>query len=217
MDDDKIWYLYIKTSTQGPYSLEEVTTLIENGSAQLLDFAWSNELTKWHRLSDLDEFQNLVPQYPKSPIPSRDKKPIKKKPNSPKVESIKVEKETRKEIHKEIRKEAEPPKKEEWKKNRRYIRIPASAQATIEGHGTYQVGDLSEGGLFLLSNSQIPLGLEVRLVLQIGNENSPLNMTGVVIRHGISYANSAPGFAIEFTRLNPAHKRFLKEYIEHNL
>jgi hypothetical protein len=54
--------------------------------------------------------------------------------------------------------------------------------------------------------------MDVRFIVESTALPKALEMTGIVIRKGVSEDGQA-GFAIEFTRVNPAYKRLLQAYV----
>src|SRR5690606_6796664 len=105
---------------------------------------------------------------------------------------------------------APPPDK--WATVRRFKRAPARGErVTLGALGEFDVINISIGGIFLASPAPPPVGTEVAFSLALKDTARPLDMKGVVIRHGKDGGHA--GFAIEFIRLNPAHKRVLESYI----
>lgn len=246
-----LWYVHLQGESIGPLSTEHVTLMLQQNRLQFVDYIWSEQFTKWHRISDLDQFAALAPPYPRVSIPhpmqladgagsnyvvqeasrvleqeqenaSHRGRP---KPNSksqskiehaPKAESIKLS------FEPEVARKSETPSKTKsagekiekkmWPKLRKFHRLPPNGEkVSLAEHGYFPILNISEGGLFLKSAQLLTLGLDVRLHLELPGIDKVLEMTGVVIRHG--EIDGQKGFAIEFTRLNPAHKRVLNEYL----
>jgi hypothetical protein len=99
---------------------------------------------------------------------------------------------------------------------RRHTRVRLDGTVTVEDYGTFTSFDISEGGLFIVANTPIPFGTDVKLHIESAAFPKPLDMTGIVIREGISEAGET-GFAIQFTRVNPAHRRVLQDYVKQKL
>jgi Tfp pilus assembly protein PilZ len=190
------WYVHIQGENIGPLSTANVSSMLQQNRLQFVDFIWAESLTKWHRIMDLDQFASLLPQYPKVGIPAvaveeRVETPARK-PSPAKEAPVKS-----------------PTKKPALGKFQRVRGLGAKVQ--IEEHGSFNVVNMSEGGIFLESKQPPFVGTEVTLSLELPSVEKKLDLTGVVIRHGI--AEEIVGFAVEFTRLNPAHKRVLRDFI----
>jgi Tfp pilus assembly protein PilZ len=99
---------------------------------------------------------------------------------------------------------------------RRHTRVRLDGTVTVEDYGTFTSFDISEGGLFIVANTPIPFGTDVKLHIESAAFPKPLDMTGIVIREGLSEAGET-GFAIQFTRVNPAHRRVLQDYVKQKL
>lgn len=99
---------------------------------------------------------------------------------------------------------------------RRHTRVRLDGTVTVEDYGTFTTFDISEGGLFIVADTPIPFGTDVKLHIQSAVFPKPLDMTGIVIREGRSDAGET-GFAIQFTRVNPAHRRLLQDYVKQKL
>ncbi len=99
---------------------------------------------------------------------------------------------------------------------RRYGRARILATAVVDGHGNFEVVDISEGGVFIKAATPIPFGTDLRFRLESGHFSKALEMTGIVIREGTS-EDGQLGFAIQYTRVNPAHRRVIHEYVKSKL
>ncbi len=97
-------------------------------------------------------------------------------------------------------------------KVRRHWRVPVTGKLHAGEHGDLEVTNISESGLFCRTEAKIPTGTELKFTLCSSAFATELKMTGVVIRQ--SSEPEVPGFAIEFTRMNPVHKRIIAEYVK---
>jgi len=194
----KDWYICIGTETLGPFKTDVLSLMLKQNRIQFADFAWSSTLgnSRWVRLYQLDEFSRSMPPYPDVDVPDGDKK------TEPKTEP-------KKELKKELKKE--PPVCQQFPKIRRFERVKVNAVAEVQGIGEFKILNIGEGGIYVKSGSPPQLGTDLKLKLTSKAFPKALEMTGVVIRHGIS--TEEPGFGIEFTRVNPAHKRIICEYV----
>lgn len=220
------WYVHLEGENIGPLSTEKVSQMLQQNRLQFVDFIWAQHLTKWHRINDLDQFASLMPPYPKVAIPESSgeaapvaekptaktaAKPATEEPKAAKAPAVEEKKPAAKAPAKEAPKPAAPPAKV-WPNIRKTDRIPAQGEKVkLEEYGEYSVVNISIGGIFLKASKLLDLGTEVKFELELPGAEKVLQMTGVVIRHG--QAENTAGFAIEFTRINPAHKRTLTEYL----
>lgn len=99
---------------------------------------------------------------------------------------------------------------------RRHTRVRLEGNVNVDGYGNFTAFDLSEGGLFIVANTPIPFGTDVKIRLESPAFPKAMDMTGIVIREGLSEAGEA-GFAIQFTRVNPAHRRVIQDYVKQKL
>ena len=99
---------------------------------------------------------------------------------------------------------------------RRHTRVRLEGSVSIDGYGVFNTFDCSEGGLFIVANTPIPFGTDVKMRVESTAFPKPMDMTGIVIREGLSEAGEA-GFAIQFTRVNPAHRRLVQDYVKQKL
>lgn len=190
---EKQWYICISENVFGPLASKAVQTMLQQYRLQLLDFAWCSEMEKWTRISDISEFAGAVPAYPQAPIPKRASGAATVRPPAPK-----------------------PVSKSDSgaEKIRSTDRFAVLGKACMDGGDRLMIADLSSGGIFVVCAKPPPVGTDVKFQLEISGLDHALEMTGVVVRHGVSAKKS--GFAIEFTRANPAHLRTLTEFIVAN-
>lgn len=208
----RFWHVYIHGETLGPLATETVVLMLNQGRLQFLDFVWAAHLTKWQRIADLDDFQAHIPAYPKVPIPAESAAaaPVARAELARAAQPVPAK--SAPFLTPEL-KPAAPEEKKSWVKIRRFIRVPANTERAVLGeHGAYEVLNISEGGIFLEAKAPLPIGTDVNVSLELVSLEKKFEMTGVVIRHGV--VDGIAGMAIEFTRLNPAHKRALQTYID---
>ncbi len=208
----KNWFVHIQGENLGPLTPEALTAMLKQNRIQFSDFAWHEGLTRWVRISELDEFISLMPTYPKTSIPE-----LQPSVTTPKVRCIPedLQPEQARDVMAINKTEKKTPTPTQtWTKVRGFERVFISGKLHIETHGTFDIINLSEGGVFLKTTSTIPpLGEELKFEIESQSLGKKLtSMTGVIIRQGIALDNT--GFAIEFTRLNPAYKRILRDYIQ---
>lgn len=225
------WYVHIDGQVLGPLTQDAVTKMLTQNRLSFVDYLWCDSLLKWHRVLEVDEFAKHLPAYPEIPIPNAKAAEVSVTKTQqvtitpPKAEQIKpaikkepltkkaVVQETKTEIVDTASKEKKPAKKIEkikgLKSNRIWLK---ESVAEIEGHKPFPILNLSDSGLFLQSEKPIEIGTTTRLVLKLDQAEKPLSMDAIVVRHG--EADGKKGFAVQFRRLNPAHKRLLLELIE---
>jgi len=216
------WFVHMQGEVLGPLATEVVTKMLEQGRVQFGDFVWRKGFAKWIRIMDVDAFQGALPPYPKVPIPESEaeEEAAKPKPRSeprsePKQETKPVRKAEAK-VEAKVEPKSKPEPKAESKDEAKvrkwqFPRVPIEATAVFEGIGSLKVVNIAEKGIFVQAKSVLPLGTPVKFRLDAKTFEKSLEMTGVVIRQGQAEKNE--GFAVEFTRVNPAHKRAISQYI----
>lgn len=95
---------------------------------------------------------------------------------------------------------------------RRFERVSIDATLKANGYGVMKVMNLSEGGVLLKADKEVSVGTNLKFKMTSKQlKKSPLMMTGVIVRSGFPKNKE---LAVEFTRVNPAHKRVLCEYVK---
>lgn len=203
----------------GPLPTEAVKGMLRQNRLQFTDFIWCKGNKKWHRIYEIDEFEMLMPPYPESGVPSDDvsgseaaAEPAPKPKSEPRAEP-KAESAPKPKAEPKLAPKTVPKTDPQFPHSR--PRVGIEAQLVSKEHGAFVVVNVSEGGVFLKADDPIPVGTDVKFSLQSNKLPKILDMTGIVIRH--SNPNDVfKGFAIEFTRVNPAHKRLLQDYVKSN-
>lgn len=214
------WFVYLSGETLGPLSIDNITLMLKQNRLQFADYVWASPMKKWQRIIELEPFSKLAPAYPKIPIP----KVSAEEPDYPKAPTPKVQagKPAPSYVVEQPAVVTPPPapasapegKKgsQGWSKIRKFLRLENHGEKVrLAGHGEYPVLNISVGGIFLKSENPLEVGTDIKLNLHLPGHPKELEMTGVVIRHGV--VDKQTGFAVEFTRMNPAHKRALHEHI----
>jgi len=225
------WFVHIQGETFGPVSIDVIQIMLRQNRLQFSDYVWSDGLTRWTRIGDLHQFVGLMPPYPSVAIPSAAGNVPPPEPVRARAAPASATAPTATSVPlpgsspvippssgppgpaAASRPQAESPLKA-W--IRRYGRVTIEGSVAIDAFGTYPIVDLSEGGVFLKSAAAIPFGTDLRFRLDSPSFPKPLDMTGIVIREGASEDGQA-GFAIQFTRVNPAHRRMVHEYVKSRL
>lgn len=212
----KKWFIHIEGEAIGPLSSDKVILMLQQNRLQFVDYIWCKTFTKWYRVSEVDEFAKLLPDYPQIPVPHFSKKELEETELEEREELKPPEPGLKVELKEELKKTAEKIIKKKWPKIRKFPRIGNhDVTATVKGHGDFQILNLSEGGVFFKSQKPIEIGQEVQFTLYFKSEKKTLEMTGIVVRHG--EVDRQQGFALQYRRLNPAHKSFLENYIHQKI
>jgi len=222
----KKWFIHIEEEAIGPLSSDKIILMLQQNRLQFVDYIWCKTFTKWHRVSEVDEFARLLPAYPEIPVPEVSRKEREKEPEAEKEAEVEAEKELeaemevkvekKRELKEELKKTAESIIKKKWPKIRKFPRIGSQeVVATVKDHGDFRILNISEGGVFLESHQPFEIGKEVQFTLYFKAEKKTLEMTGIVVRQG--EVAGKKGFALQYRRLNPAHKNFLENYINQKI
>jgi hypothetical protein len=242
-----VWYVYLGGESIGPVSHEAMVRLLTENRLHFSDFVWTKGHAEWLRVSDVAQFRSYLPEYPSVPVPggktagaeaddaepaaepapaTRKVVPLRPAPKAeaapppappaqPAVAAAPAK----------ARASAAPAAKaaptivveEEPKRNgRRMWRVPIDATVQIEAHGEFTVIDISEGGLLLeATSSDIEVGTDLKLRISSPSFSKPLDMTGLLVRQ--EECDGKRCFGVEFTKVNPAHKRALAGYVASKL
>lgn len=95
-------------------------------------------------------------------------------------------------------------------------RVSFGGKLHVDKFGIFGVKDISVGGLLFDAKEPIPVGTPLRFGLESQDLEKRIDMTGVVVRL-IEGKDGMTGIGVEFTRINPAHKRILQEYVNSKL
>jgi hypothetical protein len=188
------WFIHIQGETLGPLPAEAVATMIKQNRVHPAEFAWTHGFDRWMRICECTEFSAHFPAPPAVPVPAGGKETA---PSVPAPEAPAAEPEKPKQV---------------FSKSRRHSRVVVKGTLETSDYKNYTVVNLSESGLFVKSNEPLPIGTELKFSLFLTGMQRPVEMTGVVIRHG--QAEGEGGFAVEFTRMNPAHRRVIGDIIQ---
>ncbi|MBN1114418.1 MAG: PilZ domain-containing protein [Oligoflexia bacterium] len=197
MDLKKEWFLppkneEINNEIRGPFSTETILKLVVKGDLKLDDHIWGPHLeTRWHRIFNVTDFQELLSSYPKSQIPKQ------------KSRGISYQK-----YHVDFSKAGTRP--------RRYPRVPFNARAIIHNQVLYHHShcmDISERGVFLRSNNVylFDKGEEVIVTIRNAPNIGTFSSPSTVIR--IEKDPPNVGYGICFLRLCPQVKRKIASYV----
>jgi uncharacterized protein (TIGR02266 family) len=79
--------------------------------------------------------------------------------------------------------------------------------------------DVSEGGLFIETDTLIPPGVRLEIEFNLPNSELPIQAVGSVVRAALSNqvpADRKPGIAVAFTDIAGESVKLLQQYIAHN-
>jgi type IV pilus assembly protein PilZ len=76
--------------------------------------------------------------------------------------------------------------------------------------------NISRGGLFINTRSPLPVGTDVRILVQLPGASFPFQLSGRVSRvtEFDNHANMVPGMGVEFTDVDDAKRRELDAFVE---
>lgn len=215
---NKLWFVNIRGETFGPIGTPVVIGMLKENRLQFTDFLWAEGLTRWQRIQDLHEFAALIPPYPTNPIPGSSQtvseifeQPVRLAEPEPALRPAATEEKTG-EIQKRVKSNSKNNPKAKFRRN---ARVHIDAKVSVEGHGTYEALDISGGGILLQGPSGIHISTDVKIRIEAKAFGKPLEMTGVVVRE--EDCGGHIEFAVEFTRVNPAHKRTIQDYVTQSL
>jgi hypothetical protein len=241
-----VWYLYLGGDCIGPVQHETLVRMLTENRLHFSDFVWSQGHAEWLRISEVPQFRSYLPEYPSVPVPSgrgetsrsheapeapaetpRKVVPLR---SAPKPEAPRSEAPSPKAARAAAAPApAAPPvqrtapvtppisvEEEPKPYGRRMWRVPIDATVTLESYGDFKVVDISEGGLLLeAGQSAIEVGTDVKLHIASPSFTKTLDMTGILVRQ--EDCDGTRCYGIEFTKVNPAHKRALNGYVASKL
>jgi type IV pilus assembly protein PilZ len=76
--------------------------------------------------------------------------------------------------------------------------------------------NISQGGLFINTRKPLPVGTEVKIIIQLPGAAFPFDINGRVKRVEPvgNPANAAPGMAVEFTELDRAKRDRIESFVQ---
>ncbi|HET8733133.1 MAG TPA: TIGR02266 family protein [Anaeromyxobacteraceae bacterium] len=76
--------------------------------------------------------------------------------------------------------------------------------------------NISQGGMFINTRSPLPVGTDVKILIQLPTMEFPVGLSGKVMRvveHDRA-AQVAPGMAIQFTDVDPSRREQIESLVE---
>lgn len=212
------WFVHVHGETMGPLPKEAIALMLRQNRLQFTEFIWKSGFPDWMRIYEVEDFNANLPTHPKVPIPNNESSSPTAAPfneDEPEQEQEAPSENTNPKIHVNTLppETAKPHKVQRFPKIRRFARVPLDALMVTTDHGSFKVINVSVGGLFLQAKTPLPVGTDLKFKLDAKAFGKTLEMTAVVIRHAVE--DEQIGFAVEFTRVNPAYKRIIEEYVDH--
>jgi hypothetical protein len=211
---EKKWHICIDGNVFGPLDSKTVQVMLQQSRLQFVDFIWQAGMNQWQRISKVGEFDQLIPPYPAAAIPAQGNAAAVTQPKAPaKVKkAAAVQERPVTPVAPIVPVMPAQPVTPVKAKVRTLDRVKVAGKILIDGAGAFDVVDLSIGGIFVASPNLINVGTDIEFNIEIKGLVKSLDMTGIVVRHGAFEKSS--GFAVEFTRPNPAYLRILSDFIE---
>jgi type IV pilus assembly protein PilZ len=90
------------------------------------------------------------------------------------------------------------------------------AYRTVGSFLTDWATNISQGGLFINTRKPLPVGSEVKIIIQLPGTNVPIDINGKVTRIEAvgNKTNAAPGMAVEFTELDRAKREKIESLVQ---
>jgi type IV pilus assembly protein PilZ len=106
------------------------------------------------------------------------------------------------------------PPENKRKTARLHHEIPV-AYRTVGSFLTDWATNISQGGIFINTRAPLPVGTEVRILIQLPGASFPYQLSGRVARvtEYDNRANLVPGMALEFTDVDDAKRRDLEAFV----
>jgi uncharacterized protein (TIGR02266 family) len=76
--------------------------------------------------------------------------------------------------------------------------------------------NISQGGLFINTRKPLPVGTEVKILVQLPGASFPFHLEGRVTRvtEFDNHANMVPGMGVEFTNVDDAQRAAIQAFVE---
>ena len=90
------------------------------------------------------------------------------------------------------------------------------AYRTVGSFLTDWATNISHGGLFINTRKAMPVGTEVKIIIQLPGAAFPFDITGRVTRIEAvgNKTNAAPGMAVEFTDVDGAKRDKIESFVQ---
>jgi len=76
--------------------------------------------------------------------------------------------------------------------------------------------DISQGGMFINTRTPLPVGTEVKILIQLPTVESPVGLSGRVTRVAQvdNPSSGVPGMGIQFTDIDPSKRQQLEDLVK---
>jgi uncharacterized protein (TIGR02266 family) len=113
----------------------------------------------------------------------------------------------------------QPDVEEEHAEGRQSVRVPLSLDVKFESRGEVRaclMKNLSAGGLFVATDSPLPIGTPFNVRIQIERTGEEVELPGEVVSVGVdaNLTNTQHGMGIRFTNLTEAQRKQVAELSE---
>jgi diguanylate cyclase (GGDEF)-like protein len=95
-------------------------------------------------------------------------------------------------------------------------RVPVEAPVRLDGPGREWLGitrDISDSGLYLETDNDLPEGLRLALSIELPDMPSPIRCIGRVIRHSQAVGGNRNGLGVEFESYGQGARRLLDTFV----
>ncbi|HEY6099766.1 MAG TPA: TIGR02266 family protein [Anaeromyxobacter sp.] len=110
---------------------------------------------------------------------------------------------------------AQPAESNKRRAERLHHEIPV-AYRSVGSFLTDWATNISQGGLFINSRKPLPVGTDVKIIIQLPGAAFPCELGGRVTRvtQFDNHANMVPGMGIEFTDVDDSKRREIEAFVE---
>ncbi len=113
----------------------------------------------------------------------------------------------------------DPSVKEQHERSRKSVRVPLALNVEFESRGEIKkclIKNLSSGGIFVASESPLPLGTPFNVRIRIEDTGEEIELPGEVVSVGVSanLAEQKHGMGIRFVNLSEAQREKVTEFSE---
>ena len=112
------------------------------------------------------------------------------------------------------------PKHDDWKNKRNHARAVLKTSVHLGSDSNFYTGfsnNISEGGIFIATHHNAPLGTQVHLEFSLPDNETPISALGEV-RWCSQYnpnSDGAPGLGLSFLNLSDSDRRRIEAFVNH--
>ncbi len=213
------WFFCLHNEVIGPISAPSLSKMVSECRITGSDYVWAEGMPGWTRVSECSEFAALLPKAPTAALPTSAPKPEKaaQKAAEPTPKPAKAP-------------EAAPKPKVAAAPASAPAPAPAPAPAAapapapraeldalvkVNGGAACKVLELSESSIVFEKVAGIEVGSDVKLKIESPSLGKPIEVTAILSRE--EAYQGKPALGADFTRMNPAHKRLIANYLSGKL